>query len=372
MYKTYTTVPPFGEWYYEDLRALREALASSGLMQLEYQIGTEPVTSLPYTAFRVGSEESKSALVIPTSLHGIEGHFGLQFVAWLVKYQPHWLRQLNQRGVSVLVYVLNPYGLVNLIRGDGVIADTNRGWPIPGAPLGNSDEGIPSDWIAAACPERWSPKWDTLARTLDSDSGFARYAMGGNYNNPRHVTYGGNGVNLCAVGQALLQELEVNAVFQSATHVAVLDLHTGLGGWGEGPLLSPTTNQDVADLVRYWFGQTVDLINQREGGVQVPVKGSMLQWLEYQLLQRGKTILPLGYEAGLILPGERPSPHMLLSRHVWLGHEPETPEETQACNEALLRFVNALHSPDPKWLPMVSAHALSALTTLSKFLLSPV
>lgn len=211
--------------------------------------------SLSIDLTMLGDRNAESCLVLSSSLHGLEGPLGAAI-------QMRQMRRFLQQGVPagvriVLIHALNPYGFSFQRRCEAENIDLNRSF----MRRGEERRGAP-------------PLYETLDPFLNPESppgGFdlfylraagylARYGMpsvkqaiaGGQYEFPRGLFYGGKGESET---QRLLTPHWKSWLGESR-RVIHLDVHTGLGRWGELTLLS------AADLETPWQQQA----NQALGG----------------------------------------------------------------------------------------------------------
>jgi hypothetical protein len=187
----------------------------------------------------VGPADADDVVVIVSGTHGVEGYLGSAL-------QTQHLRALAEGDGAtidgpalVFIHALNPYGFswVRRVNEDNV--DLNRNfidWSQP--PVANEEYGELADTFV---PEDWSEA--TQERTLLAlaakleEVGIARLQQivsGGQYTHPTGVFYGGTKqVWSNDWLQAFLGER-----LAAARRAAIIDLHTGLGPWGHGELIS--------------------------------------------------------------------------------------------------------------------------------------
>jgi Protein of unknown function (DUF2817) len=184
----------------------------------------------------VGPDDAASVLIIVSGTHGVEGFTGSAL-------QHHWLaHHCDERPDGtrvVLIHAFNPYGFswVRRVNEDNV--DLNRNfidWSEP--PPANEDYGGIAHLLV---PERWDENTQqstTMALLAYAEEvGFERLqevVSGGQYTHPTGVFYGGAG----PVWSHRWLDEHIDDLVGSAERVAVVDLHTGLGPWGHGELIS--------------------------------------------------------------------------------------------------------------------------------------
>ncbi len=224
---------------YEDSRArFLDACAATGaevtsFVHPDVGLAGEP---LAIDVASLGDDDASSLLLLVSGTHGVEGFTGSAL-------QHRWLDDFAEGrpdGVRVvLLHAFNPHGFswVRRVNEDNV--DLNRNfidWTQP--PPANEDYGgiahllVPDDW------DDDTQESTTLALLgYAEEVGFARLqevVSGGQYSHPTGVFYGGAGP---VWSHRWLVEHLVEIV-GAATRVAIVDLHTGLGPWGHGELIS--------------------------------------------------------------------------------------------------------------------------------------
>lgn len=201
----------------------------------------------------VGDPDSSRVLVVVSATHGVEGYCGSAL-------QAHWLAhhraEVPDRVRVVFVHGLNPYGFAWVRRVNEDNVDLNRNfidWDTGTVPV-NDDYGELADLLV---PERWSPA--DQRRTTDelvavaTRWGYERtqaVISTGQYRWPTGIFYGGPGPTWS--NRWLRSWAAVDLA--DATEVAVLDLHTGLGPWGDCQLIGslPADHPDHRRAVQWW------------------------------------------------------------------------------------------------------------------------
>ena len=225
----------------------------------------------------LGSPDAGSVLLIMSGTHGVEGFTGSAL-------QHHWFEHHgagHPDGLRiVLVHALNPHGFswVRRVNEDNV--DLNRNfvdWSQP--PPANEDYGGIAQLLV---PDAWdddTQQATTLQLLAYADEvGFPRLqevVSGGQYTHPTGVFYGGAGPTWSH--RWLVEHLD--ALIGGADRLCILDLHTGLGPWGYGELIS----HEGGDAPGYrrgtaWWG---DVRSMRDGeSVSAPIDGDWLGAVE--------------------------------------------------------------------------------------------
>ncbi len=184
----------------------------------------------------VGPADADSVLIIVSGTHGVEGFTGSAL-------QHHWLEHHAAGRPEtlrvVLVHALNPYGFAWVRRVNEDNVDLNRNfvdWSQP--PPANEDYGGLAQLLV---PDSWDD--DTQQTTTlqllayAEEVGFPRLqevVSGGQYTHPDGVFYGGAGPVWSH--RWLVENLA--GLVGPASRLGLVDLHTGLGPWGHGELIS--------------------------------------------------------------------------------------------------------------------------------------
>jgi hypothetical protein len=225
----------------------------------------------------LGPIDAPATLLIVSGTHGVEGFTGSAL-------QHHWFEHLAAQRPStlrvVLVHALNPYGFAWVRRVNEDNVDLNRNfvdWSKP--PPANEDYGGLAQLLV---PDAWDD--DTQQSTTlqllayAEDVGFPRLqevVSGGQYTHPTGVFYGGT--EPVWSHRWLVEHLA--ELVGSATRLGLIDLHTGLGPWGHGELIS----HEGGDAPNYqrgaaWWG---DVRSMRDGeSVSADLEGDWLGALD--------------------------------------------------------------------------------------------
>ena len=206
----------------------------------------------------IGPAEAEDVLVVVSGTHGVEGYLGSAL-------QRDHLRSLAGTSPDgpaiVFLHALNPFGFswVRRVNEDNV--DLNRNfidWSQP--PVDNPEY---AELAATFVPEDWSA--ETQERTLLElaakleEVGIERLQQivsGGQYHHPTGVFYGGTGP---VWSNRWLQDF-LGGRLAGVRRVGIIDLHTGLGPWGHGELISseePSSGTYARQTA--WWGDVTSL-----------------------------------------------------------------------------------------------------------------
>ena len=163
----------------------------------------------------------------------------------------------------VLLHAFNPYGFAWVRRVNEDNVDLNRNfvdWSQP--PPANEDYGGIAHLLV---PDAWDD--DTQQTTtlqllaFAEEHGFERLqavVSGGQYSHPTGVFYGGTG----PVWSHRWLDEHLRGLVGSATRVGIVDLHTGLGPWGHGELISHVGRNDPGyRRGTAWWGEVRSMVD---------------------------------------------------------------------------------------------------------------
>ncbi len=202
----------------------------------------------------LGPRDADRVMVTISATHGVEGHCGsaIQTGALATRLD----RALPEGIATLAIHAINPHGFAwgRRINEDNV--DLNRNYVDHGLPLPvNDGYAALRDSI---CPTRWDAA--TRARCNAAFDAYrerhgalalASALTGGQYNDPTGVYYGGAGPTW---SRRTLTEI-LQRFCGHARHVAVIDLHTGLGPFGYGEVMNDHEPTEPGYArINHWFG----------------------------------------------------------------------------------------------------------------------
>ena len=307
----------------------------------------------------VGPTEAESVLVIVSGTHGVEGYAGSALQRW-------WLdERADARPADVrvaLVHALNPVGFswVRRVNEDNV--DLNRNFVDWSSPPRNDAYGDIADLLV---PADWDEETQatTTAALLDAagEVGFDRFqeiVSGGQYDHPTGIFHGGSG----PVWSHRWLASHLPEIVGNAKRIGIIDLHTGLGPWGHGELISHEGSGDPGYARgTAWWGEVRSM---RDGeSVSASLEGDWLAAVDGWL--PGAEVTAAALEFGTV---DTISVLQSLRADAWL-HANGDPHGSEA--EAIRAQVRAAFADDdPAWLATlierfddVATRALAALST---------
>lgn len=253
-------IPPISQTYRDARAAFLDAAATA---RARISSTPHPLTGLHgeplfVDVAEVGSADNDDVVLVVSGTHGVEGYLGSAL-------QRHHLETVDPDRVGgptlVFVHALNPYGFswVRRVNEDNVDLNRNFGdWSAP--PPSNDGYSELADVIV---PSSWSQ--DEQDRTLGILLGkleeigieeLQQVISGGQFDHPTGVFYGGTGPTWSHRWLRDFLERRLDGVHRAA----ILDLHTGLGPWGHGELISSGAPGDgVLERQRAWWDDVTSL-----------------------------------------------------------------------------------------------------------------
>jgi hypothetical protein len=192
-----------------------------------------------------GHRQPKRALLHFCGIHGVEGFAGSAVQLALLENLP----SLPADGALILVHVLNPYGMAHLRRSNGNNVDLNRnfffgttGW-----------NGIPDGYAALSSfltPPRPPSRFNFFHLRLflaevSLGTGAIRQAVaGGQYQFPKGIFYGGSALE----PEPRRYSEWLASHLGGVQELLVIDVHTGLGNYGQQALFLRSPTIDAGEL----------------------------------------------------------------------------------------------------------------------------
>jgi hypothetical protein len=195
-----------------------------------------------------GAAQPRTALVLSSGVHGVEGMFGS---AVQLAFLERLARQPPARVAVILIHAVNPFGFAWLRRFNEDNVDLNRNFLLPDEPYAGSPP-LAESFRRALKPERprtrfgfWSARMALLALRHGTRSFWETLPVG-QYDFPDWLFFGGDAPAQSALA---LQDF-LPSVLDGAEEVVHLDFHTGLGRWADGQLL--ISDAEDTDHGQWW------------------------------------------------------------------------------------------------------------------------
>ena len=292
---------------------------------------------------QLGDPHAPNALLLISATHGVEGYAGSALQSWWLDERA---AQLGGDIRVVVVHGFNPVGFswVRRVNEDNV--DLNRNFVDWTAPPTNEAYGEIADLLI---PLSWTDETQStstgalleVAGKIGLDQ-FQQVVSGGQYDHPTGIFHGGSGP---VWSHRWLVEHLADLVAPS-TRAGVIDLHTGLGDWGHGELIShEATGSPGYDRSAEWWG---DVRSMQSGeSVSAALSGDWLGAINTMLPGVELTSAALEYGTVDVI-----SVLQALRADAWLhAHGDPTGDEAPAIR-AQVRA--AFADDDPAWLAKIT------------------
>jgi predicted deacylase len=230
----------------------------------------------------IGAREAKTALLLISGTHGVEGYFGSGVETGLLR--EGLARRAPKSAKIIVLHALNPYGFAWNRRVNEDNADINRNFVDHAHPPMNAAYEMLSDFIA---PKSISPVTmkKANARLRDYAREHGDFALqeaisAGQYSHPDGLYFGGAQT---AWSAAMLKDVFVEELAH-VKRLIVIDFHTGLGKSGAAEMIT----EDLPGSTAYararamWGG----LVHSSEAGesLSAPLTGTIdaavAQWMK--------------------------------------------------------------------------------------------
>lgn len=281
-------------------------------------------------ALYFGSAHARRVLVLISGTHGVEGYAGSAIQRFLLPLFYEDVLHLPDDMAVVMIHSLNPWGMYWARRCDQDGIDLNRNFcDFSQLPPLDADARQVVDALQLATTEATV---NALHRLNDSwgQERFDKAFSEGQYQIPWAPFYGGQ--------QAAASQRVIDDVIQrwqlDACELLVIDLHTGLGPWGYGELISDHPAGSTANqYARRIFSQAVAVTGEGQS-FSVPKRG-LLDYRWHPLMTGSGCFLTL--EFGTF--GTDKLFYTLLDEHrFWREHTPHTaPGRYAAQRQAMLQ-----------------------------------
>lgn len=270
--------------------------------------------------------EAPKIIMVISGAHGVEGPAGYDLQLNLLENRVH--EKLPPDVGLVLLVALNPWGWVNGRRTDENNVDLNRnGWLSAPPDLRPFDPEINALVHPESCDEKWYRELIGWLTDPERCRSLRVQVFRGQYDNPQGIFYGGQ-ERVWSLGK--LEDC-CASLAKTCRHLAVLDIHTGLGEWGEITLTSSagpgSDDRALVTRIRSWFGLGPVFPNLGQTDTINAVSSDFLSFVAQRL--PAAQVIPLAVEIGTV-PFEEGFPvfvaenfcyhhHQVVSGQVFLG-----------------------------------------------------
>ena len=213
--------------------------------------------TLATDACRIGPADAQDVVVVVSATHGTEGYAGSGIQVGLLESLPG---QLGPGQAAVLIHAINPHGFAWTRRVNEDNIDLNRNFvDHEGANYPENDlfERLMDHIIPPDLDEQSLARCRVAREAIEREVGevAVRKAIGkGQYLHPDNVHYGGRSATW---SNRVLHEV-CAAQLAQARRALMVDVHTGLGPYGYGELMTPARpDEPVFGMLKTCFGDEV-------------------------------------------------------------------------------------------------------------------
>lgn len=245
-----------GDFYSADYFAARQRFSAAArehgfaLRSLEIEAKSPTGERLTIDVAVAGEADPRSALVISSGIHGVEGVFGSAVqLAFLDSLAPDW--KPPEGTAVILLHALNPYGFAWRRRFNEENVDLNRNFLLADQEYSGSPP-LAARFRSFLTPSGYHRRfgfWTARMALLAMRHGigaFWRTLPVGQYDYPEFLYFGGHRRSQSAEQLEML----LPPLLACATDVVHLDFHTGLGRWANCDLL--LSDHEPAENVAWW------------------------------------------------------------------------------------------------------------------------
>ena len=290
----------------------------------------------------LGATDADNVLVLMSGTHGVEGFAGSGVQSGLLNTE--LVETIGGNVRLVMVHALNPYGFAFLRRTNENNVDLNRNFVDHDQPYPiNQEYEKLSKLIAprsiSAPANLWAALWLLWYRVLFGKEKLQRIVTQGQYAHPDGLFFGGH---FATWSNRTLHEI-VARHLAGASRVVIIDLHTGLGPYGEAEIILNDPQHDPAyqRAVAFWGEERV---KSTVSGESVSSQLSGTVKLAFAKLLAGVELTAVGLEFGT-------SPSLQVFRALreenWLFHHGR--EDHPQAARIKQQFLKMFYPGDDAW-----------------------
>lgn len=302
--------------------------------------GETGTTKLLTEAIWLGPDDATKVLVIISGTHGVEGYCGSAIQRLLLDQLQQQQLPMGENSALLFLHALNPWGMYWARRCDQSGIDLNRNFIDFSA---RPDPDPDYSQLLTALSDVDVCKRNSRLLRLRNQWGQTRYdevLSGGQYHQPWAPFYGGTQpANANQVIEQIIQRWSL-----ASRELIVLDLHTGLGPFGHGELISDHPADSPSDFYsRSIYG---DAIANTELGDSFSVpKAGLMDYRWHQLMSQKGCYLTL--EFGTL--GTQALFDVLFSESLyWRDQQPATLSDSEYSHHRQA-MINHFCPADPLW-----------------------
>jgi hypothetical protein len=306
---------------------------------------------------RIGPADAKHVVVVTSAAHGVEGFCGSGIQVGLLRTAISPLE--NSDVALVLVHALNPYGFAWIRRVNEDNVDLNRNF------VDHEGKNYPENEMFAELVDGILPsslddatvqacrKIIAAAEAKYGEVPVRKASAKGQYHYPQSMAFGGTHATWS--NRTLHEICTQQAV--GARSVALVDLHSGLGPYGYGELMTPSKpGEAVFDQFHAWYGDQVHSTTVGKSDY-AGSKGSILAGF-HPPLGDDVAFAALGVEFGTI---DRPMVRDAVRDDHWLHVHGQLDSEVGRAIKARLR--DAFYPDKDDWKTAVWMRGQEVVTT---------
>jgi predicted deacylase len=232
----------------------------------------------------IGDEAAKTVWVFISGTHGVEGYCGSAAQRFLLDHLLHDKVSLPASCALLFIHALNPWGMHWARRCDHQGIDINRNFiDFKHIPAASSDYEKVLECLLLRTAEQRSCALAVL-REAWGQAHFDRVFSGGQYQQPWAPFYGGQAP---AFSHHIVEQI-IQTYVLTERKVSVIDIHSGLGPWAYGQLISDHFAESESNVwARQLFADWVAVTEMGES-FSVP-KAGLLDYRWHRLMNAGKT-----------------------------------------------------------------------------------
>jgi len=250
----------------------------------------------------IGQAGAENILILISGTHGVEGFAGSGIQSGLLTSGIAEALSANAR--LVMIHALNPYGFAFLRRANEDNVDLNRNFIDHDKPYPDNREydrisGLIAPRSMSAPANTWAALRLLWYRLVFGNEKLQRIVTQGQYAHPDGLFFGGH---FATWSNQTLHEI-ARRQLAGAGRVVVIDLHTGLGPYGQGEIIlsEPEQNPAYQRAVAWWGAARV---KSTESGESVSSQLSGTVKLAFTRMLVGAEVTAVGLEFGTSPPLE--------------------------------------------------------------------
>ena len=248
--------------------------------------------SLYTDVVRIGKSDAPNLLVITSGTHGVEGYCGSGIQVGLL--EQGWFDDLGDDLAVLMIHAVNPSGFSHDRRVNEDNIDLNRNFhDFSQQPPVNENYGV---LHSAILPAEWEgPAKDSADKVLaqfatdHGDGAFQATIFGGQYSHADGLFYGGTEPSW---SRATLERILIEHA-KSAQRIGMIDVHTGLGPYGVGELIT-LGSEEPCLRAQPWYGEQVTNPDAGSSSAK-PVVGTVAHGFERILEGKETTFIAIEY-----------------------------------------------------------------------------